>query len=155
MSRSHPIRTARRSDIVSLVDLCAAHAAYERAPYHRDGKEDLLGELLFGDPARLLAFVVEGPEGLVGYATYTVQWSTWNAATYLYMDCLYLDADVRGRGIGSELVGRIIAEARKRGCQAVEWQTPVFNSRAMTFYDRLGATGAEKVRYRLAIDGRS
>lgn len=152
MPQSYDIRTVRRSDMAALVDLCAAHARYERAPYHQDGKAARLRELLFERTARLFGFVVDGPDGLVGYATYTVQWSTWDAASYLYMDCLYLDADVRGRGIGERLVQRIIAEARTRECQAVEWQTPIFNTRAMTFYDRLGADGTEKVRYRLAVD---
>ena len=152
MDPTYRIREIRRSDTEALVDLCAAHAAYERATYHRGGKEALLGELLFARPVRLFGFVVEGSDGLVGYATYAVQWSTWDAAPYLYMDCLYLEADVRGQGIGSALVQRIITEAQRRGCQAVEWQTPVFNTRAMAFYDRLGAEGTKKVRYRLAPD---
>jgi ribosomal protein S18 acetylase RimI-like enzyme len=40
--------------------------------------------------------------------------------------------------------------ARAQGCEALQWQTPVWNEGAIRFYDRLGATRLAKQRYTLA-----
>jgi L-amino acid N-acyltransferase YncA len=44
--------------------------------------------------------VVEWNHKLAGYASYTKQFSTWDAFYYIYMDCLFLTEKSRGFGIG-------------------------------------------------------
>jgi hypothetical protein len=39
--------------------------------------------------------------------------------------------------------------AREKNCVNIQWQTPVFNKRAIKFYNRIGATGKDKVRFTL------
>ena len=39
--------------------------------------------------------------------------------------------------------------AQMLGCEAMQWQTPVWNEGAIRFYDRLGATRLAKQRYTL------
>ncbi|GAB5534884.1 MAG: hypothetical protein Rubg2KO_11330 [Rubricoccaceae bacterium] len=147
---SHPavqIRPARPADAESLVRLCAAHAAFEMADYDPSGKADGLAALLFGPSHRLRCLVASHDRQLVGYATWSEQVSTWDASVYGYMDCLYLDAASRGQGIGRRLVAEVVREAIAAGCRSLEWQTPPFNTKAMVFYRRLGATEKEKVRF--------
>ena len=143
------VRPARPDDLDGVVRLCAAHAAYERADYDPDGKWERLGGLLFGPSPRLFCLVAERAGALVGYATWSVEVSTWDARPYAHMDCLYLDPDARGGGAGRRLVAQVARDALGRGCRLVQWQTPAFNARAMRFYDRLGATRKEKVRFYL------
>lgn len=40
----------------------------------------------------------------------------------------------------------IASLAYRLGCVNVQWQTPVWNERAIRFYQRLGGKGKEKVR---------
>ncbi|MEM1128000.1 MAG: GNAT family N-acetyltransferase [Bacteroidota bacterium] len=143
------IRPAGPDDLDGLVRLCAAHAAYERARYNPEDKRARLGHLLFGPSPRLFGLVAEQGDVLVGYATWSEEVSTWDAQLYAHMDCLYLDADARGSGIGRRLVSQVARDALGRGCRLVQWQTPTFNTRALPFYDRLGATRLEKVRFYL------
>ena len=66
------------------------------------------------------------------------------------MDCLYLREEARGAGLGPHLVREIAQLARQLGCSTVQWQTPIWNERAIRFYQRLGAIGKQKVRFFLA-----
>lgn len=141
------IRTVSRHDLEALIELCAEHATYEGARYEREGKADALARALFTDPPRLYAWVVERTARLVGYATATQEFSTWDAASFFHMDCLYLREEARGAGLGRHLIKEIARLARQLGCVNVQWQTPVWNTRAISFYRRLRAEGKEKVRF--------
>lgn len=68
------------------------------------------------------------------------------------MDCLYLREETRGLGLGRQLVMEIASLAYRLGCVNVQWQTPVWNERAIRFYQRLGAKGKQKVRFFLPGD---
>ena len=131
-----------------LVRLCADHAAYEKAEYDPDGKRELLTETLFGQNPPVHCLVVEIAPRLVGYATFGPQYATWLADKYLYLDCLFIDAEFRGFGIGQQMMKSIQTQAAQLGCREVQWQTPEFNSDAIRFYDRLPqASRSHKFRY--------
>lgn len=136
-----------RSDLAELVELCAEHAAFEQAPYSREGRTQGLEELLFGEPPRLYGWVVEAPLSLVGYATVALEASTFDAALYLHMDCLFLRPAARNGGLGRRLMQAIARHALELGVGVVQWQTPEFNVDAMRFYRRAGATAKHKVRF--------
>lgn len=141
------LRRARPDDLAGLVQLCAEHAAYERAPYCEDGQAARLGEALFGSPPRLLAWVVADAYGPKGFATTEVQYSTWRARPFLHLDCLFLRPVWRGQRWGERLLAAVQAEAVRLGCDRLEWQTPPWNVRAITFYERLGARAESKTRF--------
>jgi len=73
------IRNALHHDIHELVTLCIEHAAYERSEFDPAGKEEALHRMLFAPDARLHCLVVEEDDGLSGYATFSVECSTWDA----------------------------------------------------------------------------
>lgn len=146
------IRFAAPKDMTALIDLCAQHAAFEQCDYNPDTKSEALGKTLFSENPPLQCLVVEHNNQLIGYATFMKQYSTWDAAFYMYMDCLFLTADSRGLGIGEDLVNRIKKEAKKTGCTHIQWQTPEFNTRAMKFYRRIGATSKSKERFFLPLE---
>lgn len=141
------IRTALPDDIEGLIELCAEHAAYERASYERRGKRERLSSALFLATPRVYAWVVVRNGYLVGYATATQEFSTWDAALFLHMDCLYLREEVRGCGLGRLLVREITHLALQLGCTNIQWQTPTWNEHAIRFYQHLGAKSMQKVRF--------
>ncbi|HSP16001.1 MAG TPA: GNAT family N-acetyltransferase [Thermoanaerobaculia bacterium] len=141
------LRPARIEDLEAIVGLCAEHAAFERAPFHAEHAQRALGRFLFGEPPRAWCIVAEVDSILVGYATFSLEFSTWRAAEYVHMDCLFVKSDYRNAGLGRQLIESVGRAALARGGQHVEWQTPSWNAGAIRFYDRLGATGNHKVRY--------
>jgi len=143
----YEIRPFQAQDIDQLIGLCAAHAAYEQSDYSEEGKREALREILASPQAEIQCLVVAAGPELVGYATCIQQFSTWDAAYYLYMDCLYLTEAFRGYGIGKELLDRIKQIAKEEACFQVQWQTPTANTQAIRFYQREGATTKAKTRF--------
>ena len=91
--------------------------------------------------------MAECNDNLVGYATFTKQFSTWDAAFYLYLDCLFLKEEVRGKGAGRQLMDKVKDDAREENCKLIQWQTPDFNTSAIQFYQKLGAVSKTKERF--------
>ncbi|MCZ4124522.1 GNAT family N-acetyltransferase [Streptomyces sp. H39-S7] len=143
------VRHATRSDLPRVAELAIAHAVYEQADPPAAGFAERLADALFDRPEpRLICLVAElGDGSLAGYATCTPEFATWSGHEYLHMDCLFLDGDHRGLGLGRLLIDAVAAEAVALGLEEVQWNTPVWNEGAIRFYDRLGATSREKRRY--------
>lgn len=153
--RSARVRHARPADLPYIAELAAEHAAYERALPPPANMAQRLEKLLFGRgaPARLSVFVAELDDGeLIGYASCAPEVSTWDGNEYLHMDCLFLRDGHRGLGVGPMLMDAVVGDARARGLDQVQWQTPPWNADAIRFYDRLGARAKEKRRYFLPVD---
>jgi GNAT superfamily N-acetyltransferase len=148
------IRAASPCDSEALRELCAEHAAYEGASYDPRDKCERLSSALFSASPPLYAWVVEQHGKLVEYATATQEFSTWDAALFLHMDCLYLHEEARSGGLGRLLILEIARLALNPGCVNVQWQTPAWNERALSFYQRLGGEAKQKVRFLLFVEYR-
>jgi GNAT superfamily N-acetyltransferase len=109
-----------------------------------DARDGRLGD---GRQAHFLAPVGER----VGYASWSLEASTWQAAEYAHLDCLYLREATRGRGAGRLLMGAVEAEARSAGAGELQWQTPAWNEGAIRFYRRTGARDDAKARFTLPL----
>lgn len=141
------IRDFRENDIDTLIHLCNKHAAYEGVHYNGEGKRNLLLTALLSSRPKLHCWVVEAGDDVVGYVTYTFDFSTWHAQTFLHLDCLYLEEAYRGLGIGEKIIRRLHAVAKINRCVNLQWQTPTFNERAIRFYHRMGAYSLDKKRF--------
>ncbi|MBB5637240.1 L-amino acid N-acyltransferase YncA [Pedobacter cryoconitis] len=145
------IRTIKENELDDLIRLIEEHTAYEKAAYDSTGKKERLHVQLFQSKSQLKCWVVEIDGKLKGFCTYTIDYSTWDAANFLYMDCLYLCEDTRGMGIGSEIIRKLKEIAQENDCVNLQWQTPVFNQPAIDFYKKNGAASKDKVRFTLTI----
>ena len=141
------IKEIKKADLPRLIELCKCHADYEQVPYDAIHKFDLLKSALFSDNKRLYCFVVEYHSQLIGYYSYTFDFSTWDAKTFMYLDCLYLEPEFRGMRIGEKIFENLTEIATLNDCVNIQWQTPAFNQRAIKFYERIGATGKDKIRF--------
>ncbi len=141
------IRRAKPEDLDQLALLCEAHAAYEgQSLQFTSAHKQRLTTLLFKDQ-KLHAFVVENQGHLAGYCTFALQYTTWGATTYLYMDCLYLIKEARKRGLGHQIMQQVATFMKTQGIALAQWQTPVENTKAVAFYERLGAQTLSKARF--------
>ena len=150
--KNYTIVTPTENRIEDILNLCAAHAEFERAPYHKEQKAIRLASDLWGQDQKLHCKVAVVEEMYVGYITWMKQYSTWDVKEYLYMDCLFLFDEYRGLGIGEELVNTMKEFGRKEDIDLIQWQTPDFNVRAIKFYRRLGASSKSKERFFLTIN---
>ena len=83
---------------------------------------------------RALAIFVTHPD------TDEVLGGLWGGSAYshLHIDLLYLHEDLRGAGLGRQLMAQAEQEAIQRGCHTVWLDTFTFQARS--FYERLGYT---------------
>jgi len=144
------IRNCIESEIDHLIALCKERAEYEKIPYSAVGKKDRLYQALFSNHKNVYCLVVESKGIIVGYATYTFDYSTWDAGEFINLDCLYLQSDYRNLGIGQLLFNKIRDVGKSRGCVSMQWHTPDFNDGAIKFYQRNGALGRLKMRFSIS-----
>ena len=57
-----------------------------------------------------------------------------------------MDAEARGRGIGTALLRHLARTASAWGCGRIEWTAGIHNHRGIEFYRRNGANVRENVR---------
>jgi GNAT superfamily N-acetyltransferase len=145
------IRPCSTLDLDELLVLIEKHAEFEKTPFTKEGKKERLQSALFSEHATLNCIVAEVSNQVIGYATYTFDYSTWDAAWFIYLDCLFLKDDYRSYGIGQALIEKVKENGEARGCVNMQWQTPDFNERAIKFYKRIGGTGNNKVRFTLPL----
>ena len=145
------IRFAKKKDLPQIVDLCKQHAEYEHAEYNKKDKEKLLYESVFGEFPAFKCLVVVRKNIIVGYATYMKQFSTWEASSYIYLDCLFLIEETRGQGLGTILMEKIKECAKIENCNRIQWQTPDFNKKAIRFYQKIGGISKTKERFCMNI----
>ncbi|MCI5075250.1 GNAT family N-acetyltransferase [Oricola sp.] len=83
----------------------------------------------------LIALCDGKPVGLVHYLFHRHGWKIENVC---YLQDLYADPQMRGKGVGRALVEAVYAAADAEGCPAVYWLTQDFNETARRLYDRIG-----------------
>lgn len=96
-------------------------------------------ERLLGDDPRdfhgLIAEVDGRPRGLAHYLFHRHGWKIEDTC---YLQDLYADPEVRGKGIGRALIEAVYAAADDAGAPSVYWLTQDFNAEARRLYDRIG-----------------
>lgn len=94
---------------------------------------------LLGDDPRdfngLLAVLDGRP---VGLAHHLFHRHGWKIEDVCYLQDLYADPEVRGRGIGRALIEAVYAAADAARAPSVYWLTQEFNTAARRLYDRVG-----------------
>lgn len=101
-----------------------------------------------GEPMDAALAELEGRA--VGIVHFVEHRSCWTSGNYLYLQDLFTDSALRGRGVGRALIEHVYAQATARGCARVHWLTHETNATAMQLYDRI-AERSGFVQYRKVI----
>lgn len=87
---------------------------------------------------------------VVGFASASPVFSTWQGEEFLHLDCLHLVESARGYGGGYLLLAALREHAVQRKISWLEWQTPAANTAAIRLYERVGAAALRKQRFSLS-----
>ncbi|MFO1396377.1 MAG: GNAT family N-acetyltransferase [Burkholderiales bacterium] len=137
------IRAAERADVPDLMRLIRALAEYERLTHLVVADEAMLAEALFGPwPAAEAVIATDGGETgrAAGFALFFHTFSTFLGRRGLWLEDLFVLPEHRGRGLGRALLTHLAGIARDRGCGRFEWSVLDWNTPAIGFYERMGAT---------------
>jgi len=132
------IRPIIASDKPDWRRLWTAYLEFYESSVSADVYDTTFARLLSEDhPAQngLLAVNDGKPVGLVHYIFHP---HNWRLEDVCYLQDLYADPDMRGKGIGRKLIEAVYAAADAKGCPSVYWLTQDFNTEARKLYDRVG-----------------
>lgn len=99
---------------------------------------DVTFERLLGNDAQdYHCFVADLDGELVGLTHYLFHRHNWRIENVIYLQDLYADPEVRGKGIGRALIEAVYAAGDSAGCSSVYWLTQDDNHEAQKLYDRI------------------
>jgi GNAT superfamily N-acetyltransferase len=135
------VRPATAADIPHILRLVRGLAEYEKLAHKMVATEADLRTLMFGPTPRAHAILAE-PAGQppVGIALYYYTISTFSGRPGIFLEDLFVDPSHRGTGLGLALLGRLAAIAVEENCVSIDWRVLEWNTPAIDFYERLGAT---------------
>jgi len=90
------------------------------------------------DPATIRARLLTVGGRAAGLVQFVSHRSCWKIEDVCYLQDLYADPGLRGRGLGRALIEAVYAEADRIGTPAVYWLTASSNTTARLLYDRVG-----------------
>jgi GNAT superfamily N-acetyltransferase len=85
------------------------------------------------------AMVAEDEGRLVGLVHYLFHRTTTSIAPICYLQDLFTEESIRGKGVGRKLINAVYEQAKLAGLSRVYWQTHESNSTAMRLYDQVAA----------------
>lgn len=133
------IRQGEKEDMPSVYRLIQELADFEKEP---DAVELTLENLIedgFGKTPLFETFVAEIDKNIVGMALFYPRYSTWKGPS-IHLEDLIVNQDKRGLKIGSQLYAKVMEYGYKMGVKRIEWAVLDWNTPAIEFYKKTGAT---------------
>lgn len=128
------IRKGDEKDFPALMGLINELASFEKVPGAVKNSIEQMRE----EKDAFDFFVAEEDGKILGTAVYYFAYSTWVGKS-LYLDDLYVKEGLRGRKIGTMLLGKVFELAKKEKCKRLRWQVLDWNKDAIAFYTKRGA----------------
>lgn len=133
------VRRATQEDMPAVLQLIKELAAFENEP---DAVvvtvEELVADGFSHDPL-FYAFVAQEQDAIIGMALFYYRYSTWKGKTIHLEDLIFTQA-MRGTGAGAALYKEVIKFGKNAGVRRIEWAVLNWNTHAIDFYKRSGAT---------------
>lgn len=139
-TQDYLLRAAEPRDVNAIVGLIGELAEFEKLSHLLQVTPETLHPHLFGERPVVEAQVAQLDGEVVGFALFFTNFSTFLSKPGLYLEDLYVRPALRGRGIGEALLSRLAAIAVERGYGRFEWSVLDWNSNAIRFYEKMGAT---------------
>jgi GNAT superfamily N-acetyltransferase len=140
VSTGYLLRPAQVNDVVAIVGLIRELAEFEELGHLVKVTPEILRPQLFGERPVAEALVAEVGGRVVAFALFFTKFSTFLGQPGLYLEDLYVQPAQRQLGIGRALLTRLAQIAVERGCGRFEWSVLDWNTNAISFYEKMGAS---------------
>ncbi len=132
------IRPLVAEDEADWRGLWTGYLQYYETEVGEDVYQTTFARLLSGEDNEFHALIAEIDGRPVGLVHYLFHRHCWKVENVCYLQDLYADPGVRGKGIGRALIEAVYAAADRAGAPSVYWLTQDFNAPARLLYDKIG-----------------
>ena len=133
------VRKATKEDMPDVLELIKELAVFEKQPNAVQINIDTLVAEGFGNQPLFTCFVSLLEGQIVGMALCYFRFSTWKGRS-VYLEDLIVKESKRGQGVGMALYKRVMEYAASFNVKRVEWVVLGWNTPAIKFYEKTGAT---------------
>lgn len=127
------IKPASLEDVNEIVSLREAFYAIDAYPFDRDQQIQITSEFL-GNPAYGLCWNIFVEKSMVGYICLTYDYSFEFGGRIAFIDEFYLQTPYRGQGLGDQVLGQLIDEARLLGLKTLMLEAERHNEAGNKLY---------------------
>jgi GNAT superfamily N-acetyltransferase len=136
------IRQAVPADVKLILQFIQKLGAYEKLSHEVVATEEKLHKTLFEQ--RMAEVIIGEYQGApVGFALFFHNYSTFLGQAGIYLEDLFVDPEMRGKGFGKKLLAHLAKLAVERDCGRLEWSCLDWNEPSICFYKKLGAKPLE------------
>jgi len=136
------IRQAVPADVKLILQFIQKLGAYEKLSHEVVATEEKLHKTLFEQ--RMAEVIIGEYQGApVGFALFFHNYSTFLGQAGIYLEDLFVDPEMRGKGFGKKLLSHLAKLAVERDCGRLEWSCLDWNEPSICFYKKLGAKPLE------------
>jgi GNAT superfamily N-acetyltransferase len=133
------IRKATPADAALMLRFIRGLAEFEREPKAVIATEEDLIRDGFGPCPKYRCLIAEWDGHPAGFAFFHYNYSTWRGQPGIYLEDLFVLPEMRGKGIGKALLQKLAQIAVEENCYGLRWMVLEWNTRAIKFYQELGA----------------
>jgi GNAT superfamily N-acetyltransferase len=133
------IRPATVEDCALILQFIRELADYEKLLHEVVADEATLKQSLFAETPHAKVVIGEYLGKPVAFALYFHNFSTFLGRPGIYLEDLYVQPNMRGKGLGKILLGYLASLAKDLNCGRLEWWVLDWNKTAIDFYQSLGA----------------
>ena len=137
------IRHAKVEDCQTILSFIVELAIYEKLEHEVVATTATLEETLFGPTRYAQCIIAEYQSKPVGYALFFNNFSTFTGRPCIYLEDLYVQPKMRGKGFGKNLLAYLAKLAVDSNFTRVEWSVLDWNKPAIDFYRSIGAQPME------------
>ena len=132
------IRSARPEDAGLVLHFIKALAEYEKLAHEAVATEaDILRDLFAPDP-KVFCEIAEWNDEPVGFTLWFYTYSTFQGQHGIWLEDLFVDPSMRGKGIGKALLVNLARRCVEEGLGRFEWWVLDWNEPSIDFYKSQG-----------------
>ena len=143
------VRLAKREEAGKILEFVKTFAKYEKmSKMVTMTEEDIVTNIFDKGYARVVFLMVGGRE--IGFAIYFYSFSTFLGKSVLYLEDLFIENGMRGKGYGKQALAYLAKTAIVKNCVRFEWSCLRWNKPSIAIYNKMNATSLKEwIKFRL------
>jgi GNAT superfamily N-acetyltransferase len=133
------IRSAAPGDAALILNFVRELAIYENLLHEVEASEADISRDLFGPSPKVFCELAFWEGEPAGFALWYYTYSTFQGRHGIWLEDLFVDPSLRGKGIGKALLAALARRCADEGLGRLEWAVLDWNQPSIDFYKSQGA----------------